>query len=576
MIRLIREHLKGKVIAAAFLAPLFMLIEVVMDLQQPTLMSNIIDIGIASGDLSYVMRTGARMLIYVVFGIIGGAGCSIFTGYAAFRMGEQLRSRLFAHVFALSAAEVDVLEPSGLITRLTNDVTQMQEMLMQLLRSMSRGPMMFIGGIIMAFMLSPKLALILCVALPVIVIFVVLIIRKAIPLYTNVQRRMDGVNTAMRENLLGVRVVKSFTLEERQLERFEDVNTSYAEMNIKAQKTTFLMTPIITLAMNLCVVAVLWFGGLMEIGGTLRMGRIIAFVNYMAQITSSFMMLVNSSMSIARARVSAVRIMSALETAPSVRDADAPVTPQSADIEFENVTFGYGGDEPALKDISLKIRQGLRVGIIGATGCGKSTLAALMARLYDPDSGIVRIGGIDARDIATDTLREKVGIVFQESLLFSGTVAENLRFGDEDADETELLAAADDAQAESFLRSLSGGLYSEVAQRGRNFSGGQKQRLSIARSLLHNPDVLVLDDSTSAVDAITDLRLREAIRKRRTNRTLVIIAQRIGSIMDCDEIIVMDKGRISDIGSHKQLMENSENYRAIALSQLGEEVLQYA
>jgi ATP-binding cassette subfamily B protein len=436
--------------------------------------------------------------------------------------------------------------------------------------------MMFIGGIIMAFLLSPKLALILCVALPVILVFVVFIIRKAVPLYTNVQRRMDGVNTTMRENLLGVRVVKSFTLEERQLERFKDVNTAYAETNIKAQKTTFLMTPVITLAMNLCVVAVLWFGGLMEIGGTLRMGLIIAFVNYMVQITSSFMMLVNSSMSIARARVSAVRIMSVLATEPSVREPGIPESPQSADSTFENVTFGYGGDEPALKDISLNIRQGLRVGLIGATGCGKSTLAALMARLYDPDSGAVRIGGIDARDIATDKLREKVGIVFQESLLFSGTVAENLRFGDERADESELLAASDDAQAADFLSSLSDGLDSEVAQRGRNFSGGQKQRLSIARSLLHNPDILILDDSTSAVDAITDLRLREALRRRRSDRTLVIIAQRIGSIMDCDEIIVMDKGRITDIGNHKQLMENSEIYRAIALSQLGEEILQYA
>jgi ATP-binding cassette subfamily B protein len=565
-----------------------MIVEVFMDLQQPTLMSNIIDIGVSSGDLNYVLNTGLRMLIYAVIGIGGGAGSAIAANFAGFRMAERLRSKLFAHVFTLSAAEVDKLETSSLITRLTNDVTQMQEMLVQLLRFMTRGPFMFIGGIIMAFLLSPKLALILVAALPVILVFVLLIINKAIPLYTTVQQRMDGVNTSMRETLLGIRVVKSFTLEERQSERFEAVNTAYAETNIKAQKTTFLMTPINTLVMNLCVVAVLWFGGNMQINGSLRMGLIIAFVNYMVQITGSIMMLVNASMGIARARVSAERIISVFKTSPSVTETATPKAPATADIEFDDVTFSYYGrrdaalkgttsansdSEAVLKNITLKIGQGKKVGIIGATGCGKSTLAALMARLYDPDRGTVRIGGVDVREISSEALRKKVGIVFQESLLFSGSIAENLRFGAEYAEESELSAASEAAQAGEFLRSLSDGYNAEVAQRGRNFSGGQKQRLSIARSLLHNPEVLILDDSTSAVDAITDAKLREAISKRRGGQTLVIIAQRIGSIIDCDEIIVMDSGKITDTGSHKELLEKSELYRAIAVSQLGEEVL---
>ncbi|MDR0863079.1 MAG: ABC transporter ATP-binding protein/permease, partial [Oscillospiraceae bacterium] len=507
MLRLIREHLRGKAVFGAILAPLCMIIEVFMDLQQPTLMSNIIDVGVSSGDLNFVLNTGLRMLIYAIIGIGGGAGSAIAANFAAFRMAERLRSRLFAHVFTLSAAEVDKLEPSGLITRLTSDVTQMQEMLVQLLRFMTRGPFMFIGGVIMAFALSPRLALILVVALPIVLVFVIVLINKAIPLYTRVQERLDAVNTAIRENLLGIRVVKSFALEERQAERFDGANTNFAETSIKAQKTTFLMTPINTLVMNLCVVAVLWFGGNMQINGSLRMGLIIAFVNYMVQITSSFMMLVNASMSIARARVSATRIITVFETAPSVRETKAPKEPKNADIAFDGVTFSYWGNEPVLRGVSLKIKQGQRVGIIGATGCGKSTLAALMARLYDPDSGSVTLGGVDLRDIPQERLREKVGIVFQESLLFSGSIAENLRFGDENADENALLAAAEAAQAGEFLGSLSGGFESEVAQRGRNFSGGQKQRLSIARSLLHNPEVLILDDSASALDAITDAKL---------------------------------------------------------------------
>jgi ATP-binding cassette subfamily B protein len=311
----------------------------------------------------------------------------------------------------------------------------------------------------------------------------------------------------------------------------------------------------------------------MQINGTLRMGLIIAFVNYMVQITGSFMMLVNASMSIARARVSATRIITVFETAPSVSETKAPKEPQNADMAFDGVTFGYWGSEPVLRGVSLKIKQGRRVGIIGATGCGKSTLAALMARLYDPDSGSVTLGGVDLRELSQESLREKVGLVFQESLLFSGSIAENLRFGDENADGDALLAAAEAAQAGELLRSLSDGLEAEVAQRGRNLSGGQKQRLSIARSLLHNPDILILDDSTSAVDAITDAKLREAIRERRSGQTLVIIAQRIGSIIDCDEIIVMDKGEITDTGNHRELLEKSELYRAIAVSQLGNEVL---
>jgi ATP-binding cassette subfamily B protein len=587
MIRLIRGHLKGAALFFAILAPLSMLVEVFMDLQQPTLMSSIIDQGVAAGDLDYVLRTGGRMILYAFTGLLGGAGCSICTGFAGLRLGQRVRSRLFSHIFTFSGAEVDRLEPSGLITRLTSDVSQVQEMLMMLLRGMSRAPMTFFGGIIMAFLLSPRLALIICAALPLLLICAVVVIRSTVPMYTTVQQRMDRLNTNMRENLLGVRVVKSFNLENRQIEQFEEANSAYAEANIKAQKTTFLLMPIVTLVMNLSVVAVLWMGGLMQIEGALPMGKIMAFVNYMVQITHSLVMLVSASLSISRARASAVRILSVLDTPPSVNEAPSPRLPLGADLVFDNVSFGYGGaanplTEKALSGISVEIKEGRRIGIIGATGCGKSTFASLAARIYDPDRGSVRIGGVDIKEIPTVILRQKVGIVLQESLLFSGTVAENLAYGKigtpggspaGSPTEEELKQAVESAQAAEFLTALPAALDAPVAQRGRNFSGGQKQRLSIARSLLHNPDILIMDDSSSALDLVTEARLQEAIRKTRKGKTLITIAQRISSIMDCDEILVMDKGRIVEKGNHRRLMENDGIYRAIALSQLGEEAL---
>ncbi|MGL6200293.1 MAG: ABC transporter ATP-binding protein [Lachnospiraceae bacterium] len=573
MIRIIRQNLTGVLLFVGLLAPLCMLLEVLMDLQMPTLMSNIIDIGVAAGDMDYVLRTGLRMIVYAILGLVGGAGCSLCSNFASFRMGGRLRKRLFSHIFTLSAAEVDQLEPSGLVTRMTDDITRAQDMVVQLLRGMSRAPMQLLGCMIMSFVLSPKLALIMCVVMPVLIIVAVLIIRLSIPMYTTVQDRMDKVNTVMRENLLGIRVVKAFTLEMQQTRQFTGTNESYAKDSIKAQNTSYLLMPIVTLIMNLSVVAVLWFGGLMQISGNLPMGRILAFINYMVQISNSLLMLVNASLSLSRARASSLRILQVLDTQPSVAEAEKNMEPSGSDITFEHVTFGYSDSESVLSDISLHIDQGKRVGIIGATGCGKSTLAALAARLYESNTGIIYIGGVDVREIPTRLLRQKVGIVLQDSLLFSGSVSENLRYGNPDASPEELWNAVDDAAAAGFLRALPDGLDAKIAQRGKNFSGGQKQRLSIARSLLHGPDILIVDDSTSAVDLLTEARLQHSISQRMKDSTVILIAQRISSIMDCDDIFVMDKGQIINRGKHSELLKSCDIYRSIALSQLGEEVL---
>ncbi len=573
MFELMRTHLKGTARTCAILAPLCMLLEVFMDLQQPTLMSDIIDIGVASGDLGYVLRTGGRMVLFALIGLVGGGCCSVFATYAATHMAGSIRERLFSKIFTLAATEVDNLETSSLVTRTTNDVAQIQEMMVMLLRAMSRSPMLFAGGIIMSFLLSFRLALVLCVALPLLTVSAIWIIRRAVPLYTVVQNRMDRINSVVRENLLGMKVVKAFALENRQIAQFERANVDLADNGIKAQKATFLLMPIVTLVMNLCVVAALWFGGLMQIRGVLPLGKIMAFVNYLVQITHALVMLANSVVNISRSQASALRIREVMHTHSSLAPPEHPRLPRNDDIELRHVSFGYTSGERVLWDIDLYIPRGQKVGIVGATGCGKSTLAALLARLYDPNEGSVCLGGVDVREIPMDVLRKKIGLVPQNSVLFSGTVAENLRYGNESADEVALWAAVATARADGFVRALPGELNGEVAQRGKNFSGGQKQRLCIARSLLQIPSILILDDATSAVDSITEARLQAALRERTGGITLILVAQRISSIMDCDCIVVMDKGRIAAQGSHACLMESSEIYRSIVLSQLGEEAL---
>lgn len=568
------KYLKGSYFFT-IAAPLMMLLEVMMDLQQPTLMSNIIDIGIANGDKQYILATGFKMIIVALIGFVGGAGCCILSSFAAMAMGTRLRQSIFDKIQTLSFAELDKLKTSSLITRLTNDVTQVQNTVLMMLRIMVRAPLLVIGGIIMAMTISLKLTLIFAVAMPILLFFVILIVRKSFPLFLKMQEKIDRVNTVMRENLLGIRVVKAFVGHEKEEQRFEVANSDLVKWSTKAQKITVLLWPLLTLILNLSIIALLWFGGNLEIAGELKAGDIMAFMNYLVQILMSLMMAVMLVINFSRAKVSADRVNEVLETEATIINPSQPVEISKFDVEFKNVYFGYNHspDEYILKNISFRAIPGETIGIIGGTGSGKSSLVGLIPRLYDAAEGAVMLGGVDVKQLSIEALRENIGVVMQDSILFSGTIEENLKWGNEDSDEISMDQAIHDAQAYEFIGALPDKYKSIVEQRGKNFSGGQKQRLSIARTFLKNPKILILDDSTSAVDMATEAKIQNTLSLRQRDTIVFVIAQRISAIRDADKIIVLDEGQISAIGTHAELLQSNEMYRSIAVSQLGEEVI---
>jgi len=577
MIRLVKKYLKGIAVLAALLAPCMMFIEVFMDLMQPRLLSDIIDVGIANQDLDYVYATGGKMLLMACIGFLGGAGCSIFSSIASSEMATKLRQGLFDKIQTFSFREIDQFKASSLITRLTNDVTQVQNMLGMVLRGAIRSPLLCIGGIIMAIASSPRLSVIFLMVVPLIILFTVILLKKSFPLFVKVQEKIDRMNTVMRESILGIRVIKALTLESSERKKFDEANEDFMERSIRAQNMNMMLWPIVTLLMNLSVVGVLWFGGNMVNEGSLEIGKIMAFVNYLLQITGSLIMMVTMILNFSRAKASADRINEVLGVTPAIVDCPAAQPLRGTAIEFKNVSFRYNehGDN-VLDHVSFMIREGEKVGIIGSTGSGKSSLVHLIPRLYDATEGQVLIGGIDVKDLKLEELRNNIGLVLQESILFAGTIEDNLRFGNKTADEALMEEAVQKAQAYDFVMEKENKYQSIVEQRGKNFSGGQKQRLSIARTLIKNPRILILDDSTSALDVTTESRLQQAIRQNRKASTVIIIAQRISGVMDADKIIVLDHGRIASMGSHKDLLETCEIYRTIAVSQLGEEVLHIA
>ncbi|GIM27761.1 ABC transporter [Clostridium polyendosporum] len=568
------KYLKGPSIICAIIAPIMMFIEVVMDLMQPKLMADIIDIGVASRNTSYVISIGGKMIFVALIGLIGGAACSVFASVAAMSMGEKLRQGLFDKIQTLSFLELDKFKSSSLITRLTNDVTQVQHMMLMGLRIMVRAPLICIGGFIMAVALSPKLSLIFLVAVPVILVAVILILKKSFPLFLSVQERIDSVNDVIRESILGVRVIKAFTIENKQAERFDEVNYDLMDKSIKAQNMNMILWPVVTLAMNLSVIGVLWFGGNMANKGMIEIGKIMAFINYLLQIMNSLMMVVMLVLNFSRAKASADRINEVLNTTSSIQDNKNSVKMTGFDIEFKDVSFKYNehGDY-VLKNISFKVKEGEKIGIIGATGSGKSSFVSLIPRLYDATEGQVLIGGVDVKKLKLKELRDNIGVILQDSILFSGTIEDNLKFGNDHADMELMENAARDAQAHEFITVKEHTYKSVVEQRGKNLSGGQKQRLSIARTLIRNPKILIMDDSTSALDMATEAKLQSSIKNRMANSTVLIIAQRISGVMDADKIIVLDDGKISAVGNHKELLKDNDIYSSIAVSQLGEEVL---
>lgn len=568
------KYIKGSAIIYVILAPLMMFIEVIMDLNQPKLMSDIIDIGVANGDISYVLNVGFKMIVVAMLGILGGMLCGLFSTLASMTMGKNMRQGLFDKIQSLSFSEIDNFKTSSLITKLTNDVTQVQNMVMMALRGMVRSPLICLGGIIMSLTISIKLSIIFLIVIPLIVLSVILITSKSIPFFTEMQKKIDNVNLVMRENLLGVRVIKAFAIEDKMRKRFSYANDELMDISVKAQSVTILLWPLVTLIMNLSVVAILWFGGNYVNNGSLEIGKIMAFINYLVQIMNSLNMLIMSIINFSRAKVSADRINEVLDVESSIKDREDAGEINNFDVEFKDVYFKYNKDgEDVLKGISFKALEGEKIGIIGPTGSGKSSLISLIPRLYDTTSGSVMIGNKDVRNLKINDLRKIIGVVLQDTTLFSGSIADNLRFGMEDANEEMMESATKDAQAFEFITSSNEGYNREVGQRDKNLSGGQKQRISIARTLIKNPKILILDDSSSALDMATESKLQNSIKNRMKDATVFLIAQRISAVMDSDKIIVLDNGEIAAIGTHKELIKNCEIYRSIAISQLGEEVV---
>ncbi len=558
------------------LAPLFMMLEVSMDLLQPVLMAQIINEGVMKGDLDTIQRTGGLMILVAFIGLIGGAGCTVFSSTASMHFAADLRKKVFDKVQSFSFQNLDMFKGGSLITRMTADIVQLQMFVMMVLRSI-RSPLLTIGSVIMAFTISFKLALIFAVTIPILFIILFLLIRKAFPTYNIVQQKLDKVNTVLQENLMGIRVVKAFVRSDFENKRFGQANEDYTKNAVKAARIVSFNMPVLMLILNFSLVVILWFGAHQSWNGSLQVGDLIAFINYVTQVLFAVMMIGMMMITISRSKVSADRIQEVLHTDSNLVD-DKYAAHQAiakGEVVFDNVSFSFDGQNEVLKDISLVAKPGQTVAILGATGSGKSTMVQLIPRLYDTTSGMVMIDGTNVRNISLEHLRTSVGVVLQQSILFSGTIRDNIRYGKLNATQAEVELAAKAACAHEFIINMPEGYDTVLGQRGTNLSGGQKQRISIARALLVRPAILVLDDSTSAVDLGTESRIQKALGELLKYSTVFIIAQRISSVMEADKIIVLEDGRISAEGTHEQLLKDSEVYQEIYCSQLGKEDVVY-
>lgn len=556
------------------LAPLFMIGEVIADISQPTFMSSIINEGVVNGDTHFILITCLKMIGVALLGVLGGVGNTFFSTKAGFGFARELRQALYEKVQSFSFANIDRFKTGSLVTRITNDVTQVQNAFTSCIRMLVRSPLLCIGGVIAIASINMKLALIVFITIPILAVTISCIMRIGFPLFQKMQEKLDRVNVVMQENLAGVRVIKAFGRSDYEKKRFRGANDDMTNLAIKASSIMAVSFPLFTLIMNLCMIAVYWFGGNMVFNGELGTGDIMAFSSYVMQIlmsltSSSFMLLFLS-----RASVSIKRVNEVLDTRSDILD--GPATDAQVNegrVEFRNVSFRYPGQagDPVLNDISFTAEPGETVAILGSTGSGKSSLVSLIPRLYDATGGEVLVDGRNVREYTLDHLRKSIGIALQESVLFTGTIDENLRWGDENADQAYVEQCAQVAQADGFVRKTADGYETVLGQGGVNLSGGQKQRLCIARALVKKPKILILDDSTSAVDLTTEAEIQKALREIMGHVTVFIIAQRISSVMDADKIIVMDNGKIADIGTHDELRKRCDVYREIVISQLGKE-----
>ncbi|MCH5324265.1 MAG: ABC transporter ATP-binding protein [Eubacterium sp.] len=556
-----------------------MILEVAMDLVQPQLMSDIINNGIlGSGpmdeNLAYVVKTGLFMLMYSLIGCAGGIASAAFGTVTAQKLGNDMRKDTFNKVMHLSFQQTDKFTTGSLVTRLTNDITQIQQFVAMSLRMFVRTGMQFIGGIACLLMLNVNFGLVIAVSLPVQLAVVTLIMRRAAPLFGIVQDKLDKVNSVVQENVTGARVVKAFTREEYEIDRFDRANTDLMTTNLRVQRLIAILNPILMVVMNASVIAIILIGGLQVEARAMDVGSVMAAVTYITQILMSVMMVGMMFQQVSRAMASAKRVEEVLDTQPVIADgdsADSEIT--EGRVEFKNVSFSYPGfgGKPVLKSINLTAEPGQMIAVLGSTGCGKTSLVNLIPRFYDCTEGEVLIDGVNVKDYEIDKLRGKVGVVLQKSELFSGTVSENIRWGDDGAPDDEVHRAAEIAQADSFIQGFNEGYDTMISEKGASLSGGQKQRMSIARAILKKPKILIFDDSTSALDLSTEAKLHAALRENLKDVTVIMIAQRIASVMRADKIAVIDNGTICAFGTHAELMETSDVYRDIYYSQMKEE-----
>ncbi len=556
------------------LAPLFMVGEVAMDLIQPDMMADIVDNGVLKSDIALIISMGVKMILTVLLGGFSGVLCGVFANIAAQGFGNDLRKDLFSRIMNLSFQQTDKFATGSLVTRLTNDVTQVQNMVMMMVRSLVRNGVMFLGGIFMLYQQSPRFALVAACGLPFVVFFAVFFLKKTAPLFSIVQKKLDGINHIMQETVAGARVVKAYVKEEYELGRFDEANDALCAENLRVQSLLAFMSPCMNIVLNLCVVAVIIVGGYtVQTGGSITPGNTMAAITYLAQILHGVTFMANIFQTFSRAKASAERINEVLNSPEVITGGqhDSETATKGA-IEFRNVSFAYPGSEAknVLQNITFRVEPGETLGIIGATASGKSTLVHLIPRFYDATEGEVLVDGVNVKDYDLTALREKIAIVLQKAELYSRSIADNISWAKNDSTPWKIKKAAEIAQADDFICGKSGGYYTPVTEGGHSLSGGQKQRISIARALLKEHEILIFDDSTSALDLKTEAALYQALREDCPDVTKIIIAQRIASIRGADRIAVLDDGGLSAIGTHEELMQQSEIYQDIYRSQLQE------
>lgn len=566
-------------LSAFIIGPLLMLTEVFGEIMLPKLMSLIINNGIAERNTQYIISIGIVMVLTTFVMAAGGIGGAYFSAKASICFTSDLRDDLFAKVQEFSFKNIDNYSTGSLVTRLTNDIQQIQNVVMMGLRLMLRAPGMFVGALIMAFLMNARLAVVILVVIPVLSLTIALILKTAFPRFTIMQKKLDRLNSGIQEALTNVRVIKSFVREDFEEKKFRQMNQDLKESSLNAMKIVIATMPVMMLAMNITTLAVVWYGGNIIIAGNMPVGDLTAFTTYIVQILMSLMMLSMVFLQSSRAMASVKRVNEIMDTDIDLTDEHAlrkDLTVAQGRVEFRHVDFSYSdkADELVLEDISFTAEPGQTIGIIGSTGSGKTSLVQMIPRLYDATKGQVLVDGVDVRDYSIRNLREGVGMVLQKNVLFSGTIEENLRWGNENADMEEVRQMASNAQADGFITSFTHGYDTDMGQGGVNVSGGQKQRLCIARALLKRPKILILDDSTSAVDTATEAKIRDCFRTSLKDTTKIIIAQRIGSVEEADQILVLDDGRIIGQGSHEELLRNCEAYQEIYYSQRDREKAQ--